>query len=208
MTDRSVNPGEGCSQTSLTLLVRAKAQDPAAWQRLIDLYLPLVYRWCRLAGLQAADAADVGQEVFQAVARKLADFHRSRDGDTFRGWLRTITRNKVRDHFRNLPAEAPGGSQVNHQQDPVPAPDDSSEAGRQALSAEAQLIYRRAIELIRSEFEESSWQAFWQRVVENRPSAEVAANLGMTINAVNLAKSRILHRLRQEFQDLVDPDLL
>src|SRR2546429_459226 len=86
--------------TSPSLLARARANQPAAWEQLVDLYAPLVYHWCRRAALGPEDTADVFQEVFRAVARNLSDFRREREGDTFRGWLRTITRNKVRDHYR------------------------------------------------------------------------------------------------------------
>src|SRR3954467_15472366 len=86
--------------TSRSLLERVRADDAAAWDRLVALYAPLVLHWCRRWDLQDQDSADVFQEVFQAVARHIADFRKDNEGDTFRGWLRTITRNKVRDHFR------------------------------------------------------------------------------------------------------------
>src|SRR5262245_13672085 len=95
-------------QTSPSLLARAQENQPAAWEQLVDLYAPLVYHWCRRAGLGAEDTEDVFQEVFRAVARALADFRRDRAGDTFRGWLRTITSNKIRDHFRLLRDQAKG----------------------------------------------------------------------------------------------------
>src|ERR1041385_9135697 len=86
--------------TSKSLLERARSDDPAAWTRLVDLYAPLVAYWCRRWGLRDEDRADVLQDVFQAVAAHVGDFQKQKDGDTFRGWLRTITLNKVRDHFR------------------------------------------------------------------------------------------------------------
>src|SRR5215207_5403568 len=95
---RSASP----DATSPSLLLRVQSDQPGAWERLVDLYAPLVYHWCRRARLGPEDTADVFQEVFRAVARTIATFHRDRTGDTFRGWLRTITRNKIRDHFRRL----------------------------------------------------------------------------------------------------------
>ncbi len=92
--------GPHSSATSRGLLERVKVDDAAAWHRLVDLYAPLVYRWCRGFGLPEPDAADVFQDVFQAVASSIACFRKEKEGDTFRGWLRTITRNKIRDHFR------------------------------------------------------------------------------------------------------------
>jgi RNA polymerase sigma-70 factor (ECF subfamily) len=180
------------------LLVRVRSQDQAAWQRLVSLYTPLVYRWCRAAGLQAADAADVGQEVFRAVARKIGDFRRDRPGDSFRAWLRVITRNKITDHHRRLPVDALGDSaaQTLVQQVPDTPPDPEADA------EEASLLYNRAVELIRTEFEERTWRAFWQTAIDGAAAAEVAAGLGMTANAVYLARARVLRRLREEFADL------
>ncbi len=85
---------------STGLIRRLKMHDDEAWQRLLDLYVPLVFSWCRRAGLQSEDAADVVQEVFRAVAHAIAGFKYTRTTDTFRGWLRTITKNKINDHFR------------------------------------------------------------------------------------------------------------
>ena len=97
------NPSSGSEQslgTSRSLLERVRADDAAAWDRLVNLYAPLVFYWCRGADLQEEDAADVLQEVFLAVATRLSSFHKDRPGDTFRGWLRVITQHKILDLFR------------------------------------------------------------------------------------------------------------
>src|SRR5690349_2186455 len=86
--------------TSSGLLERAQAHDERAWARLVDLYGPLVYHWCRRAGLRAEDSADLVQEVFRSVYSGLGGFRKDRPQDTFRGWLWTISRNKLRDHAR------------------------------------------------------------------------------------------------------------
>src|SRR5688500_5480779 len=98
-----MHPDEGSSErppgtsTSRSLLARLHTNDPLAWDRLIALYAPLVWSWCGKMGLARQDMADVFQEVFKAVAAHIESFHKDRPGDTFRGWLRTITRNKVHD---------------------------------------------------------------------------------------------------------------
>jgi RNA polymerase sigma-70 factor (ECF subfamily) len=189
--------------TSLTLLVRVRANEPGAWQRLIDLYAPMVYHWCRRGGLTGEDAADVFQEVFHSVAEHIGGFRRDRPGDTFRGWLRTITRNKVRDHCRRQAGQprAAGGTdaQLHLQNVPDPAePEDEEEAG---------IVVRqlhRTLAEIRGEFEERTWQAFWQVQMEGRDTAAVGAELGMTPAAVRKAKFRVLRRLREELDDLLD----
>src|SRR5262245_38553933 len=98
--------------TSLTLLQRARSQDSNAWGRLVGLYTPLVHYWCKHWGVQGADADDVCQEVFQAVAAGLDDFSRAKAGETFRAWLRGITRYKILDFFRAAAARpaAAGGT--------------------------------------------------------------------------------------------------
>jgi RNA polymerase sigma-70 factor (ECF subfamily) len=206
VTDANVPSDDGAAELSSSLLVRVKARDREAWERLVRLYGPLVFRWCRQAGVPAADTPDVGQEVFLAVARKVQDFRRDRAGDSFRAWIRTITRHKVFDFHRARRDEvvAAGGSDAltSLHQAPTLDHDEDSDASE---AEETTLLYQRALELIRDEFEERTWQAFWRVAVEEQRPPDVAAALGMTPNAVYLARSRVVRRLRQEFADLVDP---
>ena len=111
-SDGECLPGSDPGSVSSTLLERLKARRPEAWERLVDLYGPVIYRWCRWSGVRAGDVPDVVQEVFTAVATHIVDFHRQRPGDSFTGWMRTITRNKVYDHFRKAEGHPPaqGGS--------------------------------------------------------------------------------------------------
>ena len=206
MTDDSVNPIEDNprSATSLSLLERARAQDQAAWERLVSLYTPLVVYWARQMGLQEADAADIAQEVFKAVAEHIGTFQRTREGGTFRGWLRTITRHKLCDRGRPpTGATGEGGSDAYERWGQLPAPE-PKDTGELALRQELRLLYRRALELLVTEFEPSSWKAFWRVVVDGQRPADVAEELKLSRNAVYLAKSRVLARLREEFQDLIE----
>jgi RNA polymerase sigma-70 factor, ECF subfamily len=186
--------------TSLTLLERIRSRDQEAWRRLLHLYAPLVERWCNLRGVRGQDADDVKQEVFRAVASSLDNFRRERSGDTFRGWLRGITRNKLLDHFRRQQAEpeARGGTTAHRYLQQVAdeelPPDSEEELGG---------LYQRALDLVRSEFEERTWVAFWRAGVEGQDVALIAAELGVTPAAVRKSKSRVLHRLRQEIGDLI-----
>jgi RNA polymerase sigma-70 factor (ECF subfamily) len=195
-------PESSSTSTHRSLLQRARARDPAAWERMLALYGPLVLGWCRGWGLREEDAADVFQEVFQAVAAHLAGFHRDRPGDTFRGWLRTITRNKVTDHHRQQQREpaAAGGSEARDRLARVAGAVPLEEPGS-ADAAEAGLLHR-ALAMIRGEFEPRTWEAFWRTAVDGRAAADVAAELGMTAGAVRVAKSRVLHRLRADLGDL------
>jgi RNA polymerase sigma-70 factor (ECF subfamily) len=186
--------------TSLTLLERVRGRDGDAWQRLLHLYGPLVIRWCGLRGVRGQDADDVQQEVFQAVATGLDGFRRDRPGDTFRGWLRVITRNKLLDHFRRREKqpEAKGGTTAHRQMQEV-ADQEIPEDTEEDLGA----LYHRALELVRGEFEARTWEAFWRVAVGGQAPDVIAADLGVTPAAVRKAKSRVLHRLRQEIGDLI-----
>jgi RNA polymerase sigma-70 factor (ECF subfamily) len=166
---------------------------------LVDVYLPLVYRWCQRRGLQDADVRDVGQDVLQRIWKKLPEFDRDRPGGTFRGWLRRITENAICDHFRRPPQEpiGQGGSAAERRLRDSPDPDPNESAASQA--EDTQLLYSRVVAFVRGEFAEKVWQAFYSVTVENRTAAEVATALGISRNEVYLAKSRVLKRLREEF---------
>jgi RNA polymerase sigma-70 factor (ECF subfamily) len=153
--------------------------------------------------LPESEWADLLQEVFQAVAAHLGRFRKDRTGDTFRGWLRTITRNKIADVYRRRSGpQALGGTSAYQQISRVPAPSGSlSEDGPGEAAAERELI-QRALSLIREEFEERTWQAFWRTTVEEQPAAEAAVALGMSAGAVRVAKCRVLRRLREEMGEV------
>src|SRR5947209_12937661 len=149
------------TSTSRSLLARVHTNDAAAWERLVTLYTPLVWHWCRKMDLPRQEIADVFQEVFQSVAAHIHDFHRDRPGDTFRGWLRTITRNKVHDHFRAQKREpqASGGSEARVWWNRIPEATNDNLATEDAGGYD--LLFHRALELIKSEFHERTWLAFW-----------------------------------------------
>jgi RNA polymerase sigma-70 factor (ECF subfamily) len=204
-TDQPSGPTPGkASGTSLTLIERARSRDEDAWGRLVSLYQPLVCAWCAAARVTGADADDVVQEVFRAALTSLPGFRKDRAGDTFRGWLRTITRRMIGRHSQRLHRQprARGGTDAQIRlaeiSEPlVDLPDEDPPEARQGL-------YRRALELVRTEFEEKTWQMFWRAVVEDQPPATVAAQFGVTPATVRKAKSRVLHRLKQEVGDAID----
>lgn len=186
-------------RTSLTLLQRLRANEPDAWTRLIGLYRPLVLFWCGRAGVRGPDAEDASQDVFQVAVRRLPDFRRDRPGDTFRGWLRGITRNVVSAQARrnDTGPAAVGGStaQFRIQEFADPATD----AGDQDdPESEVAALMRRALDVVRAEFEPTTWRAFLATAVDGHPAPAVAADLGLTAAAVRQAKSRVLRRVKQE----------
>jgi RNA polymerase sigma-70 factor (ECF subfamily) len=186
------------------LLEQIKLRQPAAWERFVDLYGPLIYRWCRDLGVTAADAPDVVQEAFLAVGVHVAEFRRERPGDSFRGWLWTITRNKIRDQARRRQGEvrAAGGSEANQRLSQVPDLPPDTSLGDQPAS-ELSFLARRALEVLEQEVETRTWQAFRRVVIDGQSVAAVADELGMSIRAVYEAKYRVFRRLRQELSDLV-----
>ena len=196
-TDSSRQAIGSSVMTSATFIGRVQGDDPAAWDKLVRLYGPLIERWCRRWGLQSHDIADVLQEVFQSLATHVRDFRKQRSHDSFRGWLRVITRNKVLDHFRRQGREPPGagGSDALQRMAGIAdiADDDSGDD-----AADEKFLLHGALELIRHEFAASTWQAFWRTTVDGLSAADAAGELGMTSGAVRVAKSRVLKRLRVE----------
>lgn len=197
-------PAHGTSPlTSLSLLHRARAREQTAWDRLFYLYRPLVLYWCSRWGVRHDDADDVVQEVFREISDSLASFQEERPGATFRGWLRGVTRNRLLMHFRSAGkhAQAEGGSSALHRLEGVTDPTaDAEEDPADQLSG----LYRRALELVRAEFEQQTWTMFWRTVIDGRTPAEVSAEQGVTDAAVRQAKSRVLRRLREEVGDLIN----
>jgi len=189
--------------TPLSLLERARARDAEAWRQLERLYRPLVLFWCQRGSVDGPDAEDLAQEVFHAVALGLARFHRDRPGDTFRGWLRGITRNQLKLHYRhnaNRPSPA-GGSDAWACLQEVADPLAGCEQDEQV---EFSRVCRRVLEQVQGDFEERTWQAFWRTVVEGRTPATLTEELGMSEWSIRQAKSRVLRRLKQEVGDLLE----
>jgi RNA polymerase sigma-70 factor (ECF subfamily) len=194
--------------TSTTLLDLAKGGDPLAWQRLVFLHTPLVRWWCRRQWVcQPYEIEDVTQEVFVTVAGKLAGFSKGPAG-SFRSWLYTITRYKIGDHRRRAQGEpvAEGGSSARERLEELPEALSNSSTDEEDRSSERAILVRRALELVRSEFQPRTWEAAWRVVVDGQRPAEVGAALGMSAGAVHTAKSRVLGRLRVLLRDLLaDP---
>lgn len=182
-------------KTPASLLHRLRTTpDPASWSRLVQIYLPFVCYWGRRSGLQEADVADLAQEVFTLLYQKLPDFTYDQQ-KSFRNWLRTVTLNKLRELRRRRTTPAGNDALLAN----LPGPD-----GEAVWDEEhARYVATRALQLMRTDFDAASWQACWETIVEDRPAAEVAEQLGLTVGAVYAAKSRILRRLRRELDGML-----
>jgi RNA polymerase sigma-70 factor (ECF subfamily) len=180
--------------TSTSLLERLRhPADTAAWDRLVNLYTPLLLHWARGLGLQDSDAADLVQDVLVVLVKKLPEV-RYEPGQSFRSWMRTVMLNKWRDRPRpqaTVPIDiAP----------PISAPVDDSFEEREYRA----YVVAQALQVMKSDFEATTWQACWNTMMLGRPASEVAVELQISVNAVYLAKSRVLARLREHLAGLLD----
>jgi|SRR5581483_7275048 len=185
--------------TPASLLERVRTGcDQEAWARLVLLYSPLIYDWGLRCGLQPADSADLTQDVFTTLFQKLPEFAYDRH-KSFRNWLRTVTLNHWRDRQRRIATRPLGGNpQVLAD---AAAVDDIAAL---AESEYRQHLIKRALQIMRADFQAATWQAFWNHVVLGQPAAQVAAELQTSAVAVYSAKARVLNRLRQELKGLLD----
>jgi RNA polymerase sigma-70 factor (ECF subfamily) len=188
--------------TRASLLVRIRdARDGAAWSQFVALYAPLIYGHARKHGLQDADAADLTQDVLRAVAGAINRLDYDPSRGSFRGWLFTIVRNKLRTYLQTKGRQTPGSGDTSAirvlEQQAAPE-EDQWEADYQRQ------LFSWAVERIRSEFQEKTWQAFWRTAVEGKSGKDVAAKLQMTVAAVYLAKGRVLARLKEEIEQVRD----
>jgi RNA polymerase sigma factor (sigma-70 family) len=187
------------SVTSATLLERLRdPRDADAWARLNDLYAPLIRAWAERLGVRGADADDLVQDVLTVVVRRFPDFvHPERPG-AFRGWLRAIAVNCARDAWRSrrVTPQAPGGTDFGGYLARLEDPGDA--LSREWDREHDVYVARRLLERIKPDFEAKTWELFRRFVVDGQPAEEVAAACATTPNAVYIAKSRVLARLREE----------
>lgn len=192
--------------TRASLLIRIRdARDQTSWSQFVDIYAPLIYGFARRHGLQDADAADLTQEVLRAVARSARDFDYDPQRGSFRGWLFTVVRNKLRDFLESQQRQprASGNSSEQNLLDAIP----SSESDRSNLwdIEHKRRLFNWAAEQARHEVRESTWLAFWQTAVEGKSGKDVAAMMGVSVAAVYLAKSRVMARIKEILRE-IEPD--
>ena len=191
--------------TRYSLIV--KLRDPAdagAWREFVALYQPLVYRLARRKGLQDADAHDLCQEVFRTVARAIERWDLDPARGSFRGWLSRITRNLLINFMTRRPYRLRGSGLTSVQEllEAQPAGDPSATA---VFEAEyRRQLFRWAADEVKGEFTPSTWRAFWLTAVEGRAPAVAAAELGLSVGAVYIARSRVLARLKARINQLGD----
>jgi RNA polymerase sigma factor (sigma-70 family) len=188
------------TRASLLIQIRDGANH-GAWREFVDLYGPVVYGFARKRGLQDADAADLMQDVMRSVSTAIGRLDYDRNQGTFRGWLFTITRNKVFNFLsaRRIRPQGSGDSTTNRMLDSHPDEHEGSDTWEVEYQRRLASI---AMERVKSEFQENTWRAFWLTAVEGTAVADVAKEVGLSAGAIFVAKSRVLARLKEEVETM------
>jgi RNA polymerase sigma-70 factor, ECF subfamily len=202
MNDLGEWPAVKATPVSLLRRLQAAKPDESDWQRLHDIYRPLIQQWlARVPGL-GDDSADLTQDILLVVVREIPRFERQREG-SFRAWLRQVAVNRLRTHRKQRRRRPPAGT------DAMAAfieqlADSNGDLARQWDLEHDRHVFQKLVALARPDFGSAAWSAFQKFALEGLPAAQVAADAGMSVNAVISAKSRILKRLREEAGDLLD----
>jgi RNA polymerase sigma-70 factor (ECF subfamily) len=189
-------------QTRASLLVQLRdGANHGAWQEFIKLYGPIVYGFARKRGLQDADAADLMQEVMRSVSAAIGRLDYDRNQGTFRGWLFTITRNKVYNFLsaRRIRPQGSGDTTTNRLLEAQPDEKDESDSWEMEYQRRLAAI---AMERVKGEFQPNTWRAFWLTAVEGQAVPEVSRDTGLSTGAIYVARSRVLARLKEEVETM------
>jgi RNA polymerase sigma-70 factor (ECF subfamily) len=190
--------------TRLSLLFRAQTGEENAWKDLTDLYRPLIIGWLNRQGVPAGDLEDLSQDVLLSVVKNLPTFQHSGRRGAFRSWLRTIICSRTTDYWRAIDAgmKASGGSGATAALQQIADPD--SDLNRQWDEEHDRYVLNCLLDLVEEEFEPTTLQAFRRLALDGAGGAETAEELGLSVGAVYVAKSRVLQRIRQEAEGLID----
>jgi len=193
-------PVDDSPLTRASLLVQLRdGANHAAWQEFAKLYGPVIYGFARKRGLQDADAADLMQDVMRSVSKAIARLDYDRNQGTFRGWLFTITRNKVFNFFsaRRIRPQGSGDTTTNRLLDTQPDTNDGADAWEMEYQRRLAAL---AMERVKNEFQENTWRAFWLTAVDGVAVVDVAKQISLSPGAIYVAKSRVLARLKEEVE--------
>jgi RNA polymerase sigma-70 factor (ECF subfamily) len=192
------------NETRQSLLQRAQTGETDAWKNLVALYRPLILGWLNRQGVPPRDLEDLSQEVLLSVVKHLPGFQHSGQRGSFRSWLRTIVCSRTTDYWRALDAgaQAPGGSGATAALQQIADPD--SDLNRQWDEEHDRYVLDCLLELVEQEFEPATLLAFRRLALDGVSGAEAAKELGLSMAAVYMAKSRVLARIRQEAEGLID----
>ena len=201
------NMDQQAPKTRLSLVVRLKnSQDHEAWTEFTAIYEPLIFRLLKRNGLQECDAQDVSQQVLAAVATDIERWRPDGRERSFRRWLFRIARNRVIKFLVNE-RKRPRGVGGSDEQVGLEQKEDEHESISELFEREyRQQLLRWSAEQIRAEFRESTWRAFWRSYVDGQAIADVAKDLGMSVGNVYVSRSRIVARLKNRVNEIVDEE--
>ncbi|MDA0920334.1 MAG: sigma-70 family RNA polymerase sigma factor [Planctomycetota bacterium] len=192
------------NETSLSLLSRLRSPDSDDWNQLVEIYTPLLRLWLRKYDVQNSDTDDLLQEVLLAVSNDVSKFQHGGQPGAFRGWMRAILVNRLRkfwrarDHRPRARADSDLDARLAQLEDPA------SEISRIWDRDHDQYVLRQLLTLAEPHFESATWSAFCRVALDGAKPDVVAEELGISRNAVVIAKCRVLNRLRQESDGLVE----
>lgn len=191
--------------TSVTLLERLRtSSETASWDRLADIYVPLLQAWLRKFDVQACDADDLVQKVLMTVSAEIKSFdHNGRTG-SFRSWLRKILVNRLREFWRSRDYRPVATGKTNFQQQLDELTDEHSGLSQIWNREHDEFVMKSLLEAVETQFEPKTWQAFRRQVIDGLKADAVADELGMKPGAVYMAKSRVLSALRRESQGVIE----
>ena len=180
-------------------------EDQASWHQFMDIYRPLVTHWCRRINIRSTDTEDVCQDVFTSVLMSINRFSKEKESDTFRGWLRTITRYRIIDYLRRKTHEVPAmrNIDVDAVVAPLAEPEELSDSDNESRKASREVL-RAAVKAVQNRSDDNTWLAFIRTAVDEQNATAVAKELGMSPDAVRQAKSRVTKRLQKELGPLFD----
>ena len=201
-------------ETSDSLISGAREYDPQSWNRIVNLYTPLIDYWIRKRGIKGDEVENIRQEVFVRLSRSIGNFKRRSDGGSFRGYLRIITENLIRSYYRKDRVEAAGGTGALQMLQQIPVAHDSFSNMFDSYSGEANspnsfcsiengILFRRIMNWVHGNCSQKYTDVFTSVVLENRPPRDVARDMNISVGSVYQAKSRILSSIREQFNDLV-----
>lgn len=191
--------------TRPSLLLRIRdVQDVQAWTQFAEIYAPLIIRFGRKNGLQDADANDLAQEVLSSLAKSIGKFDYDSKIGRFRSWLFKVSRNKMNTYLHKRSRQPRASGDTNVQRALANVADGNPDLEQAWEDEYEQHLFRWASDQVKGHFTESTWGAFWQTAVENKPAGEVAEALGMTTGAVYIAKSRVMAKLKEQIEQVDD----
>ncbi len=205
-TPDSSFPHRDALETNMSLILRAQTGDPTAWNRIVNLYTPLIDYWIRQRGISGHDLENIRQEVFVRLAKSLTRFSKS-EGGSFRGWLRTITGNLINNRSRDREPPGMGGTvaqqMIQEIESNLPELHSLFDTLSKDHPVETKIIFGRIMDWIATHHSPQQATVFRKLVLEGQSPAEIAREMNISVNIVYQTKSRILARVRDAFADIV-----